>query len=577
MSDARVRELWVRLQGAESLTPAEDRELVDALRSPSPLRDELLKDAELEGLLHNLRRTPDEESAFEDRVVASVEAERDASGFVRRVESRIPSRPRHRRGSAATRSSSTWVRIAAFAAAFLVAVLAGTFRTPTPTPTPASPARRVVRSSPPAIRENTPEKRLVELDRRRREAEAEVQAAADAKERNRLEKAEAEVRAVAEAYRKVQEDLARDPGQAPPRPPSPPAPPPVAEVPGFTRTALAAVERLDGEALAIGTDGRTPLRPGDGLLAGQEVECAGPLLVLRYPDGTRVDLETGSLLKLVDERRAELRRGRLSARVAPRPGETPRIFPTPHAEAVVLGTTLRLAVEPGSTRLEVEAGRVRLKRLSDGRSVDVAAGQFAVAGPKGAFRAERLPVRDVLLTVKSAVLSGADWQVVRDAQAVGGLALEALRTPSRSPANPAPASKVVFRFQAEADLDYAVWMRGKLEPGRDSGNDAVILEFPGATVRVPPVPAQALTGGPSRAFMNGWCHRPGWWWVGGDADGEENRTPMDSAPAVVRFSGSGPRSAVLYAYESPVRIDAIWLSAGQWTRPADGTQGPGAR
>jgi hypothetical protein len=51
--------------------------------------------------------------------------------------------------------------------------------------------------------------------------------------------------------------------------------------------------------------------------------------------------------------------------------------------------------------------------------------------------------------------------------------------------------------------------------------------------------------------------------VGGDADGAN-----DEQPVVVRFARGGPQLLRLYASETPIRIDAIWISATQKTRPA---------
>jgi len=76
-------------------------------------------------------------------------------------------------------------------------------------------------------------------------------------------------------------------------------------------------------------------------------------------------------------------RGVLTADVRKQPADQPMVITTPQGEATVLGTKLRLTVEPdekGSTRLEVEEGKVRLKRLVDGKTVGVDSGHFAVAG-----------------------------------------------------------------------------------------------------------------------------------------------------------------------------------------------------
>jgi hypothetical protein len=58
------------------------------------------------------------------------------------------------------------------------------------------------------------------------------------------------------------------------------------------------------------------------------------------------------------------------------------VFATAHAEATVLGTTIRLTASADprvGTALEVIEGKVRLARLADGATVEVEAGRFAVA------------------------------------------------------------------------------------------------------------------------------------------------------------------------------------------------------
>jgi hypothetical protein len=106
---------------------------------------------------------------------------------------------------------------------------------------------------------------------------------------------------------------------------------------------------------------------------------------LKFPDGTRLDVWAETTLDSVAEaegQRVVLSRGRVSAQVAPQKAGRSMALVTPHAEARVLGTTLRILIEPGdagSTRLEVTEGKVSLKRLSDGKAVDVPSGHFAVA------------------------------------------------------------------------------------------------------------------------------------------------------------------------------------------------------
>ncbi len=111
-----------------------------------------------------------------------------------------------------------------------------------------------------------------------------------------------------------------------------------------------------------------PLHEGDEISAAASV---------RFPDGTRFDLGADTAIRVGAV--TFVRRGSVEARVTPQPAGRAVVLATPHAEARVLGTTLRLAVG-ASTRLEVLEGKVRLTR-TDGRSVEVAGGHVAVAGP----------------------------------------------------------------------------------------------------------------------------------------------------------------------------------------------------
>lgn len=177
-------------------------------------------------------------------------------------------------------------------------------------------------------------------------------------------------------------------------------PPPAEERPlprpdGREIVGLFRLDEVQGEAWIEGPSGRSPARRGDWLGQGQGLEVAGQV-VIRYPDGTLVEAGANSALAPVEGegKRLRLVRGGLHARVARQPEGTPMIFLTPQAEARVLGTTLRLVVEGEATRLEVFEGRVRLKRLADGRSVDVPAGHYAVAAAGAAPVARPLEAPD---------------------------------------------------------------------------------------------------------------------------------------------------------------------------------------
>jgi ferric-dicitrate binding protein FerR (iron transport regulator) len=142
---------------------------------------------------------------------------------------------------------------------------------------------------------------------------------------------------------------------------------------------------LDGAgtvAWSRGAEWREDLAPGDRLGAGT-LETVGETAAarLRFRDGSTLELAGDTELSFSEDGPKEifLRRGSLSARVVPQPAARPMRVRTPSAEALVLGTAFRLSTRPDDTVLQVEEGLVRLKRLADGRSVEVPAKSTAVA------------------------------------------------------------------------------------------------------------------------------------------------------------------------------------------------------
>jgi hypothetical protein len=136
--------------------------------------------------------------------------------------------------------------------------------------------------------------------------------------------------------------------------------------------AVARVERAEGA-----TAGGRALAAGDAIYPGSDVRVAGSAAVV-FADATRLDLKGGAHATFLSARQVAIARGAVEARVTPRePGET-LVFSTPHGDARVVGTTLRLTVGASSTRLDVEEGKVRFTR-PDRTAVEVTAGHFAVA------------------------------------------------------------------------------------------------------------------------------------------------------------------------------------------------------
>lgn len=190
--------------------------------------------------------------------------------------------------------------------------------------------------------------------------------------------------------------LAPEPKPRPPEPkapePQPPKPPP--EPPKRTEVLVARLEKVEGESYVVSGTDKARAQSGQGLVAGQGV-TVGPrgAAWLLYPDQTRVKLgpDTQVLERGEAAKRLYVAHGSLAAEVPRQPAGHPMVLATPHGEATVLGTSLKLAVEAEKTRLEVAEGKVRLRSLADGKSADVAAGQYAVAGPGATPVARPLP------------------------------------------------------------------------------------------------------------------------------------------------------------------------------------------
>ena len=64
---------------------------------------------------------------------------------------------------------------------------------------------------------------------------------------------------------------------------------------------------------------------------------------------------------------------------APQSPNRPLVIHTEQARLTVLGTRFRLYAGHGDSRVELEEGKVQFERHSDGQTVEVAAGQYAVA------------------------------------------------------------------------------------------------------------------------------------------------------------------------------------------------------
>jgi hypothetical protein len=356
---------------------------------------------------------------------------------------------------------------------------------------------------------------------------------------------------------------APDPAPAPPIEEPKPAPVKPTEV---VPTAVARLDRIEGDVFVLVDGERKPAHAGQNLIPGMGVATglgrSGATLLLS--DGTRFGIGADAALREIVKgprgTRVVLNSGTLVADVAKQPAEQPLVFATPHGEARVLGTVLRLIVDVALTRLEVKEGKVRLTR--DGKSVDVAAGQFAIAGKDVPLLSHSASPDEIVLIPQQAKLTGGEWTLVRDPKSLSGMVLEAGNTAFKVVDHvETRPSYATFTFYAPAEKEYRIWMRvTSYEKGDPWNRDMVTIEPTRVTMSQK---SPFFGAAPTTAYVvTGVSATPGYSWISGH--GEEGKV---EPPLIVKFHETGFQNIRVYVGHPWVRIDAIWLSATQKTRP----------
>ena len=601
MSAERIRELWARALSGSDLSPAERQELLGALQGDERLRREFLDDVEMHGALRARVQSDQHREDFLRAVSIGVGATDREGGFLRKLETRIQKPKTTRR---IFRGRRVGLGPALAAAGVLLAVAAAiVLFTSRPTPqnpiaTPKPPPRVKDKALPPPAPQEKPEdpaparaerermeRELAKREEERRQVVEDLKRAADAQEQMRLKDLEAEIEKIADDFRRKLRSVEK-PVSEPAKPTQTPERPPEKE---RTQLAVANVEEVEGEAFVVGKNGKTPARKSMDILPGQGLETAGgqARVTLSFGDRTllKVEAETHlSELRAEGGKRVFIEKGVVLADVVPQRKDQPMVFAGVVGEATVRGTTLRLLVDPDpkkGMRLDVEEGKVDLKRLADQKTVTVVSGHYAVAAVGVDLAPKRLPISEILLTARQARISGIEWNFPVDPKASTGRAFET-RTTSMKGTFPPPqdykeSNCVTFEFNADADQDYSIWIRARTiakeiaYKTRGTGDDAFVIEIPEATLGGDIGSRNAtLLNSPQRAFYDGYCNAPGYSWIGG----AENSPSNNMVAVTARFPRPGRQILRVYGVEPPVRIDAIWLSTTQKTRPEPGSFGP---
>jgi len=395
MSRPELDLLWDRYLSGDPLTPAEERRLVEAFLGDPEFRKAVVEDEALDGWLSSMGQPGPDARSFVDSLIYRLGVEQDGRGFLERL----------RRGRRSTRVSArrsgpqgnrTFWAAALAAAAVLVAVTA-VLKTRLPGPQETFPREDPSARSADAKKGSAPDRKS-HAPRPAGEERGADPKPIDPKPERAAPAAEPPVKKVGAPEERPKSQIEDEPRPSTaksddkdkaPKPPeaTPPAgPAPTPSGGEKSKLAVAMLEEIGGKVYRLAEAREAPATPGGAILSGDGLKLVGEgsRARLKYPDGTSVELLGDTEVRNLDlkaGKRMLVAHGSLWADVALQPRREPMILETPHAEATVLGTTLRIVVDPDpkkGTRLEVEAGRVRLKNLA-GKTTDVASGHYAVA------------------------------------------------------------------------------------------------------------------------------------------------------------------------------------------------------
>ena len=144
------------------------------------------------------------------------------------------------------------------------------------------------------------------------------------------------------------------------------------------------VQSITGDARLIGSN--EALTAGTRIQIGEGVETGiNSTITLAYPDGSRVGLESQSILVLQENNSTRgakslvLTKGLVN--IVAKPQKTQFSIQTPFAKSKVLGTTFSLKVREDNTELIVREGKVRFEKPDSEKFYLVTDNQLAAIGP----------------------------------------------------------------------------------------------------------------------------------------------------------------------------------------------------
>jgi hypothetical protein len=183
----------------------------------------------------------------------------------------------------------------------------------------------------------------------------------------------------------------------------------------LTEAVLGTITNEPGVAYVVNDKGEVTIKMGARIHANDTLRVKEGTAKMQYSnEETTVDVMSDTDVKFMNENGAKhlyVPGGTIYCDVDIQPKDKPMTITTPTAKATVVGTSFKLLVSPStslnpsnlspplnpspplpaSTRLEVMEGLVKFTRLSDGKMIDVAAGQYATASGSVELAALALP------------------------------------------------------------------------------------------------------------------------------------------------------------------------------------------
>ena len=173
---------------------------------------------------------------------------------------------------------------------------------------------------------------------------------------------------------------------------------------------------------------------------------------------------------------------------------------------------------------------------------------------------------NVVLYASEATTKVGNWQVVSDSTAAGGARLHNpdQGAPKRTTALASPADYFEMSFNAQANIPYRLWVRGKAQSDY-WGNDSVFVQFSGSLTS-----SRAATyriGTTSAAEMNledcSGCGLQGWGW-------QDNGWGVGVMGPAIYFQTTGPQTLRIQVREDGLSIDQIVLSPAVYLSSSPG-------